>query len=214
MTDNELQRAVVAALDRNPHVHPDEISVEVVDGEVALRGTVGSFLQQGEAASAASRVPGIRSIDNKLRVRLMGVEGRTDADTEAAVLDALATAHLLERADVDVEVRDGTVTLTGGVEVAAQREEVARVSHGVPGVVRVVNRLDVWLELSSDEVMQRVRDALLGLDHIAVQVDENDVTLTGTVSSREHHDVALAAAESTPGVAVVHDALRLRSTVS
>jgi osmotically-inducible protein OsmY len=47
-----------------------------------------------------------------------------------------------------------------------------------------------------------------------VRVDENDVTLTGTVSSREHHDVVLAAALSTPGVAAVHDDLTVRSTAA
>jgi osmotically-inducible protein OsmY len=214
MTDLEIQRAIVAALDRNPHVHADEISVEVVDGDVTLRGTVGSLLQGHEAAGAASSVPGIRNVDNKLRVRLMGVDGRANADTEAAVLDALTTAHLLERADVDVDVSDGTVTLSGGVELAAQREEVARVAYAVPGVARVVNRLDVWLELSSQDVVQRMRDAILGLDRIAVRVDENDVTLTGTVSSREHHDAALAAASTTPGVTAVHDELTLRPSAS
>jgi osmotically-inducible protein OsmY len=214
MTDVEMQRAVVEALDRNRLVHAEEISVEVSDGDVALRGTVGSILQEWEATSSASSVPGIRSLDNQLQVRLMGTEGHADADTEAAVLDALATAQLLEGAEVDVEVRDGTVTLRGGVELASRREEVARVAHGVPGVARVVNRLDVWLELSSEYVVDRLRDAILGLDRIAVRVDENDVTLTGTVSSREHHDVVLAAASSTPGVAAVHDDLTVRSTAA
>jgi osmotically-inducible protein OsmY len=214
MTDLELQRAVVAALDRSPLVHADEISVDVTDGDVALRGTVGSPLQEGEAAGAAATVPGIRSLDNQLRVRLMGVDGRADADTEAAVLDALATAHLLEGADVEVDVREGIVTLTGAVDLASQRAAVAGVAHGVPGVARVVNRLHVRLELSADEVTRRVCDAILGLDRIAVRVDENDVTLTGTVSSREHHDAALAAVSSTPGVAVVHDDLTVRSAAA
>ena len=211
MTDQELQRAVDAALDRNRHVHADEISVEVFEGNVVLRGTVGGLLQQAEAASAAASVAGARSVENALRVRPMGIDGRADADTEAAVLDALADKHVLERADIEVEVREGIVTLRGGVELAAQRDEAERVVLEVPGVARVVNRLDVWLELSADEVMQRVRDAILRLDRIAVTIRDNDVILTGTVSSREHRDTALAAAAGTPGVAGVHDELSLRS---
>jgi len=211
MTDLDLQRAVRQALANHPPVHADEISVDVFDGDVVLRGTVGSFVQQAEAASAAHGVPGVRNISNELHVGRPGPEARADADTEAAVLDALVADHLLERADVDVEVRDGTVTLRGGVELAAQRDEIERAALAVPGVARVVNRLDVWLELSADEVLEKVHDAILALDAIAVRIIDNDVTLTGTVSSREHRAAALAAAARTPGVADVHDELSLRS---
>jgi len=46
MNDLELQRAVVGALAANRLVHADEISVQVLDGDVFLRGTVGSFVQR------------------------------------------------------------------------------------------------------------------------------------------------------------------------
>jgi osmotically-inducible protein OsmY len=69
----------------------------------------------------------------------------------------------------------------------------------------------VWLDLSADEVLARVHDAILALDSIAVRIRDNDVTLTGTVSSREHRAAALAAAANTPGVVDVHDELSLRS---
>ena len=186
----------------------------MLDGNVYLRGTVGSFVQKDEAASATAGVAGVRSIDNELRVRLMGMDGRADADTEAAVVDALAAAHLLDRADVDVEARDGTVTLRGSVRLESERDAVERVARAVPGVARVVNQLDVWLVLSADDVMVRVHDAIVGLDRIGVQIVDNDVTLTGTVSSPEHRDAALAAAAGTPGVANVHDELAVRSAAA
>jgi osmotically-inducible protein OsmY len=214
MNDLDLQRAVVEALAGSPLVHADEISVQVLDGNVFLRGIVGSFLQRDEAASATAGVAGVRNIDNELRVRVMGVDGRADADTEAAVIDALADAHLLDVADADIEVRDGTVTLRGSVRHESQRDAVERVARAVPGVERVVNQLDVWLVLSRDDVLVRVHDAILGLDRIGVQIVDNDVTLTGTVSSPEHRDAALAAAAGTPGVANVHDELAVRSAAA
>jgi len=51
---------------------------------------------------------------------------------------------------------------------------------------------------------------ITGADEIEVTVRDSDVTLAGTVSSREHHDAALAAAANAPGVAGVHDALSVR----
>src|SRR5689334_12777938 len=144
----------------------------------------------------------------------MGVDGRADADTEAAVLDALAVAHLLDGADIDVEAHEGAVTLRGNVRLESERDAVERATRAVPGVALVVNQLDVWLVLSADDVMVRIHDAILGLDRITVQIRDNDVTLTGTVSSPEHRDAALAAAADTPGVANVHDDLTVRSAAA
>jgi osmotically-inducible protein OsmY len=81
------------ALAGNPHVHADEISVQVDGDDAVLRGTVGSRVQQAEAMSAARggavtlrgsldlatqrekaeriapAVPGVASVENRLSVR-------------------------------------------------------------------------------------------------------------------------------------------------
>jgi osmotically-inducible protein OsmY len=212
MSDSNLHHAVMAALADNPHVHADEIAVQALDdrGDIVLRGTVGSIVQQAEAVRTATQVPGVRHVEDGLQVRLMGIDGQADADTEAAVLDALAADDVVHARDIEVEVKDGAVTLSGLVEVVSQRERAERVVLGVPGVASVDNRLRVWLTVSADDVAERVtdalgRDALLGLDSIEVRVTGNDVVLSGAVTSPAHHDAAIAAAEAAPGVARVHD---------
>jgi osmotically-inducible protein OsmY len=107
MSDTALHRAVMEALAYNPRVHADEIVVEVLDdsGDIVLRGTVGGLVQRAEAVRTASEVPGVRRVEDGLEVRLMGIDGRADADTEAAVLDALAADDQVHVRDVDVEVR-------------------------------------------------------------------------------------------------------------
>jgi len=69
---------------------------------------------EAEAVRTVSGVPGVRHVENGLRVRLMDGEGRADADTEAAVLDALIADEEVDAGDVWVESRDGAVTLSGG----------------------------------------------------------------------------------------------------
>jgi osmotically-inducible protein OsmY len=54
------------ALADNRRIRPDEIAVEARDGEVTLRGTVGSIVQRTEAARAARRVLGVRDVDDQL----------------------------------------------------------------------------------------------------------------------------------------------------
>jgi osmotically-inducible protein OsmY len=212
MSDTALRRAVMEALADNPHVRADEIVVETIDesGGIVLRGTVGGLVQQAEAVRTAKRVPRVRHVEDGLEVRLMGIDSRADADTEAAVLDALGTDEAVHARDIDVEVKDGAVTLSGLVEVVSRRERAERVALGVPGVASVENRLRVWLTVSTDDVAERVtdalgRDAILGRDSITVRVTGNDVALSGAVTSPAHRDAAVAAAEAAPGVARVHD---------
>jgi len=216
-TTTTLQRAVMEALADNPIVHADEVAVEVLDdaGDIVLRGTVGSLVQRAEAMRAAGAVPGVRHVEDGLRVHVMGIDGRTDADTGAAVLDALIADDEVHARDVEVDVDDGAVTLRGLVEIASQRERAQRIAMAVPGVTSVVNQLRVWLTVSADDVAERVtdaigRDAIVGADAVAVTVRDNDVTLSGTVGSVEHRDAARRAAEGAPGVAAVHDELTVR----
>src|SRR4051812_46129482 len=89
MSDHPLEEAIMAALADNPQVHPDEIAVQAVGPDVALRGTVGTLVQRTEAMRTARRVPGVGHVEDRLHVRPLGVDGRVDADTEAAVLAAL-----------------------------------------------------------------------------------------------------------------------------
>ena len=208
------------ALADNPRVHADEIAVEADEyGDIVLRGTVGSIVQRTEAARTVRRLPGVRDVDDQLRVHLMGIDGQADADTEAAVLDALIDDDQLHADDIDVDVRDGAVTLRGMVELPVQRDRVERIVLAVPGVTGVDNQLRVWLTVSADEVAERVTDALgasavVGAERITVDVVDNDVTLTGAVASPAHRNAALAAARTAPGVAEVHDHLTLQSDPS
>jgi osmotically-inducible protein OsmY len=213
VSDIRLERAIMEALADNPHVHADEIVAETDEyGDVVLRGTVGSLLQRAEAVRTTRRVPGVRDVDDKLRVRVMGIDGPADADTEAAILDALIDDDQLHADDIDVDVQGGDVTLRGMVELPVQRDRAERVVLAVPGITGVTNKLGVWLTVSADDVAERVTDALgavavVGAEQVTVDVVDNDVTLSGTVASAAHREAALAAARDAPGVAAVHDHL-------
>jgi osmotically-inducible protein OsmY len=144
ITDRSLQAAVMKALADAPHVQPDEISAQVVDDDVVLHGTVGSLLQRDEAVAAAHDVPGVRHVDNQLRVRLLGYDRHEDADTQASVLDALFSDPGLHAASLEATFRDGTVTLRGDVQTPELRGRAARIALEVPGVTDVRNQLVVY----------------------------------------------------------------------
>jgi hyperosmotically inducible periplasmic protein len=152
MSDHTLEKAVMQALADNRRVHPDEIAVQAIDGTVILRGTVGTLVQQVEAARTARHVLGVQSVEDQLRVRPLGIDGRADADTRAAVLAALIDDDELHAADIDVDANDGTVTLSGLVEFPGARDRAERIALGVGGVTSVHNRLKVLVPVPLEEL--------------------------------------------------------------
>jgi osmotically-inducible protein OsmY len=211
---NTLEQNIMEALAGNPRVHPDEISVEAFGGDVILRGTVGSVVQRAEAVRTTRHVTGVKSVTDRLGLGLRVAFRRADADTEAAVLDALSADTAMRPSDIDVAVRDGAVTMSGLVDRASQRDRAERDALAVPGVASVHNRLRVVFPVSADDVAERITDAIgldaiVGADSLTVTVSGDAVTVSGTVRSRDHHDTALAAAASAPGVTDVRDEMRV-----
>jgi osmotically-inducible protein OsmY len=143
------------ALADTRRVHADEIAIQAIDGAVILRGTVGSLVQQVEAARTARRVLGVRNVEDQLQVRPMGPDERVDADTKAAVLATLIDDDELHAADIDVKAYDGTVTLSGLVEFARNRDRAERLALGVASVSQVHNRIQILVPVSPDDVPRR-----------------------------------------------------------
>jgi osmotically-inducible protein OsmY len=211
---NALEQNIMEALAGNRRVNPDEISVQAFGGDVTLRGTVGSVVQREEAVRTTRHVTGVSSVTDRLRLGLLDASRRADADTEAAVLDALDADTAVRASDIDVAVHDGAVTMSGLVDLASQRERAARDARAVPGVASVHNRLRVVFPASADDVAERIADAIgvdaiVGADALTVTVHGDAATLSGTVRSRADHDTALTAAAAAPGVTDVHDEMRV-----
>ena len=143
MSERSSHSAVMQALADAPHVHPDEISPQVVGDDVTLHGTVGSLLQRDEAGAAAHNVPGVRHVDNQLGVRVLGHDRREDVDIQADPGRAVRRPEL-HATSMDAAFSDGTVTLRGDVKTDEQRGRAERIALGVPGVTNVRDQLAVY----------------------------------------------------------------------
>jgi osmotically-inducible protein OsmY len=210
MTDDELQDWVREELCWDPKVDSAAIAVSASDGEVTLRGTVGSFRQKREAQKAAERVYGVTSVHNELEVRILDKHGRQDADLPGAVLQAMALDGLISRS-VDAKADSGLVTLTGTAAWQFQREEAEFIAGNVPGVVDVDNQITLTgPQPKTGDVKQSIerafqRNANLDAEGLSVKTCGNTVLLSGAVSSWDERDAAVAAAWAAPGVAAVED---------
>jgi osmotically-inducible protein OsmY len=214
MTSAELQRNVADELSWDPKIDSKAIAVSVEDGIVTLRGTVGSLRQKREAKTAAGRVRGVIYVNDDLEVRILTEQRREDADVRGDVLRALQLDSRVP-AGVDATVKDGFVTLTGGVDWQYQRNEANFVAANVPGVTGVNDQIHLIRPTPNTEDAEHsigrafTRDARLDANNLTVAISNGTATLTGTVRSWSDRDAAVAAAWSAPGITAVIDSLNV-----
>jgi osmotically-inducible protein OsmY len=212
VSNDELRFDVEEELLWEPRVDNDAIAVSTDDGDVTLRGTVGSFREKREAANAAKRVYGVKSVDNELRVRLLDGFGRDDADLRGAVLQALMLDAIVP-SSIDASVTDGIVTLKGTAPYNYQRAEADFVAGNVPGVIGLDDEVELTIEDPTpadvrDSITKAFRrDASLDAEALSIDTFDGTVTLSGHVDSWVEHDAAVNAAWAAPGVRTVEDAI-------
>jgi hyperosmotically inducible protein len=137
--DAAITTEVKAKLAGDPDVKSFGIDVDTVDGIVSLRGNVDTGSQRSETERIARDVKGVRGVRNELSVRSPETMGThiDDAAITAAVKTAFAADPDVKALSIDVDTRDGVVTLSGRVGSAGERtraEDVARRTNGVKGV--------------------------------------------------------------------------------
>jgi osmotically-inducible protein OsmY len=142
VTDDMLQRWVGDKLFGEPEIHSRAVAASVHDGEVTLRGTVGSHREKRLADEAVHRVAGVTSVRNELEVRPLHGFAREDAEVRGAVLQATMLNSAIP-STVDARADDGVVTLTGTADWQYQRRETEIVAGNVPGVLRVDDRIEL-----------------------------------------------------------------------
>ncbi len=152
----------------------------------------------------ASRISADEIFIEADREQLMRLpEYRPDADILEDVWEALWAVYPIRALELDaiqVQVRDGVVTLKGNVASPTHRHLAVQATQKVPGVLRVEDELIADDELEAAVARQLSRDELLAKSYIRVESDLGTVTLMGKVSSRDLERRALELAGQVPGV--------------
>jgi osmotically-inducible protein OsmY len=214
--DQHIQRDVLAELEWEARVRPNEIGVVVKDRVVTLTGWVDSLPKKWAGAAAAHRVRGVLAVANDIEVRLPGDAERTDADLAAAAARALAWNAALPGEDIDVTVSRGWVILKGEVEWQFQRNEAERSVRSLLGVKGVVNQIAVKPRLTPAGLKEKVEEALLrcaktDASRITVAAQGSTLVLKGTVQALAERDEAERVAWSAPGVSSVDNRITVSS---
>ena len=214
-SDSQLQHDVLAELKWEPCVTASKIGVEVQSGVVTLAGQVGSYSEKWHAERAAQRVSGVGALAVELKVKLAGLDNRTDADIALSIESVLLWSTSIPDGAVKVMVENGFVTLSGDVGWQYQRLAAADCIRTISGVTGVSNQIAIKPTVSMSAVKGDIEAALKrsaseDAKKITVEVHGADVTLKGQVSSWAERETATNSAWGTPGVRSVRDEMTLQ----
>jgi osmotically-inducible protein OsmY len=210
----DIRTAVEAELRFDPRVDDADIHVANMNGDVALNGTVPSYPQYLEAATAAQRVSGVKNVFNHLEVALPDADFRDDAMLTTAANNAL-TQNVTVPDTVEATALDGNLTLTGTVEYGVERTAAERAVAGLTGIRNVRDDIEISYDLDQADVDLHVQEALgrsaLVADDSDVKVatDGGTIKLTGHVHTWAEHDAVIGAASMARGVVDVDDELKV-----
>jgi osmotically-inducible protein OsmY len=137
---NVIVEEVRAALGSDPRIaHAAEVAVAEREGRVTLRGTVRSIHQRRTAVELAKAVPGVRTVDDGLRIDPR--DHTRDGEIRGAALQALSDDGVPAR--VDVDVANGWVTHSGEVRHQHESDAAFAAASGIAGVGGITNRITV-----------------------------------------------------------------------
>lgn len=156
-SDPGLTTSVKTQLAADDQVKALKIDVDTKDRVVTLKGTVQSAAEEARALEIARATKGVASVVDEISVvpatDATATSGRmTDPAVDVTLTDPGLTAEIKTKllADpyvsglkIDVDTKDGVVTLTGNVKSAAEKAEALRLANTTKGVKSVVDKLVV-----------------------------------------------------------------------
>ena len=139
----------------NRHLSPFTIHPETTNGVVHLTGTVDSNIDRDLAAEIAKGIDGVTSVKNDLVVKAGSSQASTkssgstrtfgqyvdDATTTAMVKTKLLADPNVKGLKISVETTGDTVTLTGKVGSAEQKQLAEKLAQNTGDVKKVKNEL-------------------------------------------------------------------------
>jgi osmotically-inducible protein OsmY len=204
-SDETLQRDILEELAFDPEVTPSHIGVTVENGVVTLRGPVSNYAEKLAAEKAAKRVSGVHAFTDELQVEIPSLHHRDDRDIAKSVLDALYWDVTVPEELIQAKVDNAWVTLEGEVDWQYQVDNAKRAVQFLTGVRGVTSLVTLKHRIAAQDIKAKLaetfkRSAEIDANQIQIEIDDDQVTLRGTVHSWIEHDDAARAAYSLPGV--------------
>lgn len=137
--DADIANEIINAFKWNWEIPEDKLKVRVEKGWVTLEGSIQWQYQREAATNAVKKLMGVTGVSNNIMIKSESKDAIEKKDIE----DALKRNWSIDDEDIDVDVTDHKVTLTGVVDSWYQKDEAGRIAWNAPGVWTVDNELTV-----------------------------------------------------------------------
>jgi len=243
-SDERIELDVSNRLKTDPSLDDSSITVKSVDkGVVVLTGRASSLNDNQRALYAAASQPGVVRVVSDIDVldTLPDEDFRSEEVTKpetgsrnvggmasdlwitSATKMKLAADSRTPATEINVDSRDGIVTLFGMVPSHESKSAASSIAKGVSGVKRVENQIEVvspanhdMVQARDEEIQENVKTSLKSHGDqenadIDVEVKNGVVRLTGTVPTWQRRLSAVYMARSVTGVRSVHNELKVEN---
>lgn len=186
--DNDIELAVETEMLLDDRIEDRDIDVTATTGIVTLSGDTINLLSKRRAEDVALATRGVRGVVNRIDVTLL--DPVPDATVKRSVETALLVDPAADSYEIDVSVRNGTVTLEGTVQSYQERQLCEQVALSVKGVRAIKNSIAIqYSQERPDSEMraeiERRLESNVWVDDslVEVAVKDAEVALSGKVGS-------------------------------
>lgn len=228
--DDRIEDAAKKSYTFKTYLKNESVSAESKNGVVILKGTVSDSSYKALAEDTVENLPGVVSVDNRIKVKGEKSVERSDAWLTTKVKSTLVFHRNVSASKTEVDVKDGVVTLRGEASSMAQKELTGEYARDVEGVKDVVNELTV-LDKSptvTETIADKIDDASITaqvkaslLSHRStsalktkVQTKDGVVTVTGIAKNEAEKSLVTKLVSDVNGVVSVVNNMTVSAVAS
>jgi hyperosmotically inducible periplasmic protein len=142
-TDDRIEVSVRNSYVFKTYLKGEDIKIKCRDGIVTLTGVVSQESRKTLARETAARLPGVKSVDNRLEVTAAAPTADSDAWIGEKVKLTLLFHRNVSGSKTDVQVNNGIVTLGGEASSQEQKDLTAEYARDIEGVKDVNNMMKI-----------------------------------------------------------------------
>jgi hyperosmotically inducible protein len=142
-TDDRIESSFKSSFVYKTYLKDENIKISSKNGAVTLSGTVGNETHKPMAEDVAEALPGVKSVDNQIKITGDRPTENSDTWVSMKVKTALLFHSNVNAHKTEVYVKDGIVTLKGEAANQAQKDLTTEFTKDVAGVKGVKNEMTV-----------------------------------------------------------------------
>lgn len=198
-TDSRIESSAAKSYAFKTYLKNDSIKTVSQDGVVTLTGTVAEESHKSLAENTVASLPGVKSVDNQLKVSGEQPAEHSDAWITTKVKTALLFHRHVSATGTTVYTKDGVVTLQGEASSLAQKELTTEYAKDIDNVKEVKNEMTIATtpatpketmgdKIDDASITAQVKSSLLSHHstsalHTGVTTTDGVVTLSGVAKN-------------------------------